>query len=243
MAADRHRGPEPLLVVERVSAGYGAGDVLHGVDLVVDDGGVVALLGPNGAGKSTLLRTIAGFVRPSAGSIRLAGLPVDGHDPSTIARCGVYLVPERRAVFPNLTVADNLRLATAAPERRWHEDLQQALELFPRLVERRDQLARTMSGGEQQMLALARAFAARPRLLLLDEPSLGLAPKVVDEVFEAIRRFMAERISVVLVEQYVERALALADEVTIVRNGQVDWAGPAAAVDLEQVAEGYLGAG
>jgi branched-chain amino acid transport system ATP-binding protein len=240
MAADRS---EPLLVVERVAAGYGAGDVLHGVDLAVHDGGVVALLGPNGAGKSTLLRTIAGFVRPRAGSIRLAGLPIDGHEPSTIARCGLYLVPERRAVFPNLSVADNLRLATAAPERRWADDLQEALELFPRLVERRDQLARTMSGGEQQMLALARAFAARPRLLLLDEPSLGLAPKVVDEVFAAIRRFMAERIAVVLVEQYVERALDLADEVTVLRGGQVAWAGPAAAVDLDLVAEGYLGAG
>ena len=236
-------GPDPLLAVERVSAGYDAGDVLHGVDLVVHDGGVVALLGPNGAGKSTLLRTIAGFVRPRSGSIRLAGLPIDGHDASTIARCGVYLVPERRAVFPNLTVADNLRLSTAAPERRWADDLQEALELFPRLVERRDQLARTMSGGEQQMLALARAFAARPRLLLLDEPSLGLAPKVVDEVFAAIGRFIEARIAVVLVEQYVERALAVADEVSIVRHGHVEWAGPAAAVDLDLVAEGYLGAG
>jgi branched-chain amino acid transport system ATP-binding protein len=234
---------EPLLAVDGVRAGYDHdGDVLHGVDLVVHDGGVVALLGPNGAGKSTLLRTIAGFVRPRAGSVRLDGLPIDGHDPAVIARCGLYLVPERRAVFPNLTVADNLRLSTAAPEKRWHDDLQAALELFPRLVERKDQLARTMSGGEQQMLALARAFAAKPRLLLLDEPSLGLAPKVVDEVFEAIRRFMAEHIAVVLVEQYVERALEVADEVAVLRHGEVAWAGPAAAVDLDLIAEGYLGA-
>jgi branched-chain amino acid transport system ATP-binding protein len=232
---------EPLLVVDGVRAGYGAdGDVLHGVDLTVHDGGVVALLGPNGAGKSTLLRTIAGFVRPRAGSLRLSGLPIDGHDPAVIARCGLYLVPERRAVFPNLTVADNLRLATAAPEKRWHDDLQAALELFPRLVERRDQLARTMSGGEQQMLALARAFAARPRLLLLDEPSLGLAPKVVDEVFAAIRRFMEERIAVVVVEQYVQRALEVADDVVVLRHGAVDWAGAAAAVDVDVMAEQYL---
>ena len=234
---------EPLLVVDGVRAGYGAdGDVLHGVDLTVHDGGVVALLGPNGAGKSTLLRTIAGFLPPRGGSVRLEGLAIDGHDPAVIARCGLYLVPERRAVFPNLTVADNLRLSTAAPEARWHDDLQAALELFPRLVERKDQLARTMSGGEQQMLALARAFAAKPRLLLLDEPSLGLAPKVVDEVFEAIRRFMAEHIAVVLVEQYVERALEVADEVAVLRHGEVAWAGPAAAVDLDLIAEGYLGA-
>jgi len=233
----------PLLAVEGIRAGYDGGDVLHGVSLTLHDGGVVALLGPNGAGKSTLLRTIAGFVRPRAGSIRLEGLPLDGHDPSTIARCGLYLVPERRAVFPNLTVADNLRLATAAPERRWTDDLQSALELFPRLVERRTQVARTLSGGEQQMLALARAFAARPRLLLLDEPSLGLAPKVVDEVFAAIGRFMAERIAVILVEQYVERALALADDVVVLRHGEVTWSGAAAGVDLDRLAEGYLGAG
>ncbi len=236
-------GDEPLLVVDGVRAGYGDGDVLHGVDLVVHDGGVVALLGPNGAGKSTLLRTIAGFTTPRAGSIRLEGQAIDGHDPATIARCGLYLVPERRAIFPNLTVADNLRLATAAPERRWHDDLQAALELFPRLTERRRQVAGTLSGGEQQMLALARAFAARPRLLLLDEPSLGLAPKVVDEVFLAIRRFMEERIAVVLVEQYVERALEVADDVVVLGHGAVTWSGPAAAADLDALAAGYLGAG
>ena len=238
-------GPDaPLLAVEGVRAGYGAdGDVLHGVDLTVHDGGVVALLGPNGAGKSTMLRTIAGFLRPRACSVRLAGAAIDGHDPAVIARCGVYLVPERRAVFPNLTVADNLRLATAAPERSWHDDLQAALELFPRLVERRDQLARTMSGGEQQMLALARAFAAKPRLLLLDEPSLGLAPLVVDEVFAAIRRFMAERIAVICVEQYVQRVLELADDVVVLRHGSIDWSGAAAAIDVDALAARYLGQG
>jgi branched-chain amino acid transport system ATP-binding protein len=233
---------EPLLVVEGVRAGYGDdGDVLHGVDLVAHVGGVVALLGPNGAGKSTLLRTIAGFVVPRSGSVRLHGAPLDGHDPATIARCGLYLVPERRAVFPNLTVGDNLRLSTAAPERRWHDDLQAALELFPRLVERRNQVAGTLSGGEQQMLALARAFAARPRLLLLDEPSLGLAPKVVDEVFAAIRRFMEERIAVVLVEQYVERALEVADDVVVLGHGSVTWSGAAAAADVDALAARYLG--
>ncbi|MDQ2650136.1 MAG: ABC transporter ATP-binding protein [Actinomycetota bacterium] len=233
-----------LLEIAGLRVGYGDdGDVLHGVDLALhhaDRGRLLALLGPNGAGKSTLLRTVAGFLRPRAGTVRLEGLPIDGHDPSTIARCGVYLVPERRAVFPNLSVADNLRLATAAPERRWHDDLQAALELFPRLVERRSQLAGTMSGGEQQMLALARAFAARPRLLLLDEPSLGLAPKVVDEVFRVIDRFLAEGIAVVLVEQYVERALQVADDVVVLRHGTVDWSGPAEEANVEQLAERYL---
>jgi len=236
------RGEDPLLVVEGLRAGYDAdGDVLHGVDLTVHDGGVLALLGPNGAGKSTLLRTIAGLVAPRAGAVRLRGKPLDGHDPATIARCGLYLVPERRAVFPNLTVADNLRLATAAPERQWTDDLQAALDLFPRLTERRGQVAGTLSGGEQQMLALARAFAARPLLLLLDEPSLGLAPKVVDEVFETIRRFMAERIAVILVEQYVERALEVADDVVVLGHGAVSWSGPAAAADVDALAARYLG--
>jgi branched-chain amino acid transport system ATP-binding protein len=232
-----------LLEVRGLRAGYGdEGDVLHGVDLAVPEGGVLALLGPNGAGKSTLLRVIAGFVPPRTGSVRLADHPIDGYDPAVIARCGVYLVPERRAVFPNLTVADNLRLATAAPERAWHDDLEAALEVFPRLRERTGQVAGTMSGGEQRMLALARAFAARPRLLLLDEPSLGLAPKVVEEVFEVIGRFLAEQITVVLVEQYVERAVAIADRVAVLRHGVVDWAGPADAADIEELAEHYLGA-
>jgi branched-chain amino acid transport system ATP-binding protein len=236
------RDDEPLLVVEGVRAGYDAdGDVLHRVDLVVRDGSVLALLGPNGAGKSTLLRTIAGFAVPRAGSVRLRGQALDGHDPATIARCGLYLVPERRAVFPNLTVADNLRLSTAAPERQWTDDLQSALELFPRLAERRGQVAGTLSGGEQQMLALARAFAARPLLLLLDEPSLGLAPTVVDAVFAAIRRFIAERITVVLVEQYVERALEVADDVVVLDHGEVAWAGPAADADVDTLAARYLG--
>ena len=236
------RDDPPLLVVEGLRAGYGAdGDVLHGVDLAVPEGAVLALLGPNGAGKSTLLRTIAGFLVPRAGAVRLRGHPVDGHDPATIARCGMYLVPERRAVFPNLTVADNLRLSTAAPERQWTDDLQAALELFPRLVERRGQVAGTLSGGEQQMLALARAFAARPVLLLLDEPSLGLAPTVVDAVFAAIRRFMAEEIAVILVEQYVERALEVADAVVVLGHGEVTWAGPAADADVDALAARYLG--
>jgi branched-chain amino acid transport system ATP-binding protein len=236
------RGEVPLLEVDGVRAGYDDdGDVLHGIDLAVLDGGVLALLGPNGAGKSTLLRTIAGFLRPRSGTVLLDGHPIDGHDPATIARCGVYLVPERQAVFPTLSVADNLRLATAAPERSWRDHLVEALELFPRLVERRDQLAGTLSGGEQRMLALARAFAARPRLLLLDEPSLGLAPKIVDEVFEAIARFLAQHIAVVLVEQYVERALELADDAVVLRHGSIDWSGPAASIDLDLLAAEYLG--
>jgi branched-chain amino acid transport system ATP-binding protein len=231
-----------MLQVRGLRAGHGQGDVLHGIDLDVEEGNLLVLLGPNGAGKSTTLAAVAGFVRPTAGSIRLCDRRIDGHEPEELARCGVYLVREGRAVFPNLTVADNLRLATAAPERAWRADLDAALELFPRLGERRNQVAGTMSGGEQQMLALARAFAARPRLLLLDEPSLGLAPRVVEQVFAAVDRFRAQRTTVVLVEQYVQRALAVADDVMVLQKGAVAWRGPAAAVDVEALAARYLGA-
>jgi branched-chain amino acid transport system ATP-binding protein len=156
--------------------------------------------------------------------------------------CGVYLVPEGRAVFPSLTVRDNLRLATARPEKQWGPVLDEALALFPRLAERAHQMAGTLSGGEQQMLALARAFIARPVLLLLDEPSLGLAPRVIDEVFDVVGRFRAEGISVVLVEQYVDRALAVADRVAVMTNGVIVFSGAAGDVDRTSLAERYLAA-
>ncbi|HET7654985.1 MAG TPA: ABC transporter ATP-binding protein [Acidimicrobiales bacterium] len=233
--------PDALLDVRGVRGGYGAGDVLHGVDLALAGGEVVALLGPNGAGKSTLLRTIAGFLRPTGGTVSLLGRRIDGRDPAELARCGMYLVPERRGVFPNLSVADNLRLATAAPERAFTGARAAASELFPRLTERAAQLAGTLSGGEQQMLALARAFSARPLVLLLDEPSLGLAPRVVDEVFATIRRFREEGISIVLVEQYVTRALDVADHAVVLQKGRVVWHGPAADADVHALAHEYLG--
>jgi branched-chain amino acid transport system ATP-binding protein len=234
-------GPVPLLDVRSLRAGYGQGDVLHGIDLAVGEGDLVALLGPNGAGKSTTLRAIAGFVAPSAGSVWLAGLRADGHGPAELSRCGLFLLQDRRSVFPNLTVADNLRLATAAPERRWRSARDETLDLFPKLRDRLGQVARTMSGGEQQMLALARAFAARPRLLLLDEPSLGLAPQIVDQVFAAIRRFREEGITVLLVEQYVQRALEVADHVAVLQKGTVVWRGEALDTDVDALADRYLG--
>jgi branched-chain amino acid transport system ATP-binding protein len=232
---------EPRLVLEGVRAGYGQGDVLHGIDLAVDAGEVLAVLGPNGAGKSTLLKVVAGLVRPSAGRVRLSGTDVLGAPPSELARCGLYWLPEGRAVFPSLTVAENLRLASARPERGadGHDG---AYAAFPRLAERRDQAAGTLSGGEQRMLALARAFLAEPLVLLLDEPSLGLAPKVVDEVFAGIARFRDEGTAVVLVEQYVHRSLALADRALVLDRGTVAFAGATADLDADEVGERYLGA-
>ncbi len=227
-----------LLEVDGIRAGYGQGDVLHGVDLAVDAGQVVAVLGPNGAGKSTLLKVIAGFLRPEAGAVRLEGADVLGAPPSELARCGLYWLPEGRAVFPSLTVTENLRLASGRPEG---ETFDAAFEAFPRLDERRSQAAGTMSGGEQRMLALARAFLAQPLVLLLDEPSLGLAPKVVDEVFVGIERFRDGGTAVVLVEQYVHRSLALADHALVLERGRVGFTGPTTSLDADEVGARYLG--
>ena len=231
----------PLLRARGVRVGYGSGDVLHGVDLHVDEGELVAMLGPNGAGKSTFLAVLAGFLRPRTGDVELWGRSTVGHGPAELSRCGIYHVPEGRAVFPNLSVADNIRMATARPERQWADALSATLELFPRLAERSGQRAGTLSGGEQQMLALARAFAARPVVLLLDEPSLGLAPRIVDDVFATIERFRHSGIAVVLVEQYVHRALALADRVLVMAKGTVRFHGPAEAVDVDALVHDYLG--
>jgi branched-chain amino acid transport system ATP-binding protein len=231
----------PLLAVRGLRAGYGGGAVLHGIDLDLAPGALVAVLGANGAGKSTLLKAIAGQLPLLGGSVALEGTDLARCSAEVVARCGIYLVPEGRAVFPTLTVAENLRLASAAPEGVLGPRIDAVLEVFPRLAERRAQVAGTLSGGEQRMLALARALVSDPRVLLLDEPSLGLAPRVVDEVFAAIARFRAVGTSVVLVEQYAHRALAVADQAVVMASGRVAWSGPAAAVDEADLVARYLG--
>ena len=229
------------LAVRGLRAGYGQGEVLRGVDLDLERGALMAVLGPNGAGKSTLLKTMAGHVRPHRGAVLVEGVDLAGAPAELIARCGLYLLPEGRAVFPTLTVAENLRLSSGAPESVLSERIDVALDLFPRLAERRTQVAGTLSGGEQRMLALGRALVADPRVLLLDEPSLGLAPKVVDEVFQAVDRFRSLGTSVVLVEQYVHRALAVADTAVVLASGRVAWSGPAGDLDEADLAARYLG--
>jgi branched-chain amino acid transport system ATP-binding protein len=231
-----------MLEVRGLRAGYGGEPVLHDVDLSVARGSILVLLGPNGTGKSTTLKAIAGTVTPMAGSIRLDGVELAGHRPADIARCGLYLLPEGRALFRSLSVAENLRLASARPEREEADDVERALARFPRLRERWQQQAGTLSGGEQQMVALARAMVAEPRVLLLDEPSLGLAPVVIDEVFAAVAAFAAEGAAVLLVEQYASRALAVADEAAVLRQGRVVAAGPAASMNAGELADLYLGA-
>ena len=229
-----------MLELRDVCAGYGTGKVLQHVDLVVPDGAVVALLGPNGAGKTTLLRVASGLLRPSSGHVVFDGVDVTEATPFQLARSGLCHVPEGRGVFPTLSVADNLRLQ-ASPEvdRR---AVQLAAAVFPRLEERRGQLAGTLSGGEQQMLALARAYVSDPTTVLLDEISMGLAPKVVDEIFGYLRRLAAEGLSLLVVEQYVARALELADYVYILNRGRICFAGEPAEVGDETVLESYLGA-
>jgi branched-chain amino acid transport system ATP-binding protein len=229
-----------MLELRNICAGYGSGRVLENVNLSVPDGAVVALLGPNGAGKTTLLKVMSGLLRPTSGRVLLDGADVTGASPFELARAGVCHVPEGRGIFPTLSVADNLRLQAPRSVDRRAIDL--AAAVFPRLEQRRNQLAGTMSGGEQQMLALSRAYVADPATVLLDEVSMGLAPLIVDEIFSYLRRLASEGISLLVVEQYVARALELADYVYILNRGRIRFAGEPAEVGDQTVLESYLGA-
>ena len=230
-----------MLALRSVTAGYGATTVLRDVDLVVPDARVVALLGPNGAGKTTLLRVASGLLRPTAGSVQLDGTDTAGLRPSGLAARGVCHVPEGRGIFPGLTVADNLRLFV--PPRQEDEGVARAVEAFPRLGERLNQLAGTMSGGEQQMLALARAYAQQPRVVLLDEVSMGLAPKIVDEIFEFLARLAAAGTALLLVEQFVTKALPIADYVCVLNRGRLTFAGEPGELDGRDLFATYVGTG
>jgi branched-chain amino acid transport system ATP-binding protein len=232
----------PVLAVEGLDVRYGEARAVFGVDLEVAAGQVVAVLGPNGAGKTSLAAAITGRVAPAAGMVRISGVDVTEMSAAQISRLGVAYVPEERAIFPHLSVFDNLRvlLRYAVPRGERAAAVDRALELFPVLAERRRQQAGTLSGGEQQMLSLARVLAAPPKLLVADEMSLGLAPRLVDLVFDSLRTARDEGVSILLIEQYVERALALAGEAVILRRGRVGWRGPASEAHGELVA-GYLG--
>jgi branched-chain amino acid transport system ATP-binding protein len=229
-----------VLGIESLSAGYGRTTVLRDVTLAVRPGSVAALLGPNGAGKTTLLRVAAGLLRPAAGTIQLNGTDVTKRRASERSRGGLCLIPEGRGIFPNLTVRENLVLQV--PRGRKDDALDDALEAFPVLKERLGQVAGTMSGGQQQMLALSRSYLASPAVVLLDEVSMGLAPKVIDDIFEALRRLAAKGVALLLVEQYVHRALAMADVVYLLNRGRVTFSGPPSKLDEAELMRGYLGA-
>ena len=222
----RRRGRPPLLEVRGLDFGYGKLQVLHGVDLEVGEGELVALLGVNGAGKSTVLRAISGLGAPTAGSIRFAGEDITYLDAEARVRRGITQVPGGRAVFGPLTVIDNLRSYAYSLDRRSVDPaIDQALTAFPRLEERRNQAAATLSGGEQQMLAMAKALMLRPRLLLIDELSLGLAPIIVSQLLDSVRQINADGTAVVLVEQSVNIALNVADHAFFMERGAVQFDG------------------
>jgi branched-chain amino acid transport system ATP-binding protein len=233
-----------LLDVADLFAGYGAENVLRGVNFCVERGGITAILGANGAGKTTLLRAVSGMLR-RRGSIRLDGEPIERIATEDIARLGVAHVPDGRGTFLDLTTEENLRIGayTRKDRRTVAQDLERMFSYFPRLKERRRQQAGTLSGGEQQMLAVSRALMLRPRLLLLDEPSFGLAPLVVQDIFRIMRGINAdEGVSVLLVEQNAELALELADRAYVLETGQVVISGTAAEVrSNESVRRAYLG--
>ncbi len=228
------------LQVRGLSVRYGALEVLHDVALDVGAGEIVAVIGPNGAGKTSLLKTIAGVLRPAAGTIVFDGRGIGGLPPWTVVRHGLALVPEGRRIFADQTVRDNLVLGAVS---RGHLDrLDDVLARFPALGERLDGLAGTLSGGQQQMLAIARGLMAAPRLLMLDEPSLGLAPRLVSEVFAAVRGLRAAGVGVLLVEQLATAALAIADRAYVLERGRVAAAGPAATLAADpRVVAIYLG--
>jgi branched-chain amino acid transport system ATP-binding protein len=228
-----------MLELDGISAGYGDTPVLRDVHLSVPAGAVVALLGANGAGKTTLLRVASGLLVPTAGHVRLDEQVVTGQAPAALAARGLCHVPEGRGVFPNLTVRENLVLFAVPGDEE--AGIDRAVTAFPRLGERLDQLAGTMSGGEQQMLALARAYVRQARIVLLDEVSMGLAPRVVDEIFLFLTRLASDGVALLLVEQFVTKALAVARYVSILKRGQIVFAGEPAELQDEDVFARYLG--
>ena len=237
------------LTVADLSAGYGPAPVLHDISLEIQAGEIVTIVGANGAGKTTLLKTLSGVLRPSRGRIALDGENIAGRASYWVARRGVILVPEGRGIFGDQTVRDNLLLGSLARHEARDassvgRDMERALALFPALRERLDGLAGGLSGGQQQMLALARGLMARPRVLLLDEPSLGLSPLFVRQIFDVIGRLRAEGITILLVEQMAAQALALADRAYVLEGGRITLEGPAASVREDPaVIQAYLGRG
>ena len=233
-----------LLEVDRLDVHYGGIHALKGVSFAVDEGQVVTLIGANGAGKTTTLRAISGLIRPSAGSVKFAGKPITGMPAHEIVALGLAHVPEGRGIFANLTVDENLQIGAFLRHDTGGiaKDRKRALELFPRLEERLCQSAGTLSGGEQQMLAIARALLARPKLLLLDEPSLGLAPQIVQLIFKIVKTIVAEGTTILLVEQNAHMALGVATTAHVLEVGSLVTSGPAAELARDdKIRKAYLG--
>ncbi|WP_436796043.1 ABC transporter ATP-binding protein [Actinospongicola halichondriae] len=229
-----------LLELKGVRAAYGRIEVLHGVDLVVPEGSVVALLGPNGGGKTTTLKVASGQMPATAGCVHLAGRHINGASPDALARLGVCTIPEGRGVFPNLTVKENLRMVTYSGAPLADVEAR-AYETFPRLGERRTQLAGTMSGGEQQMLAMARGMATDPKLLFLDELSMGLAPLIVEELYSIVADIAKTGVSILVIEQFARTVLGVADYAAIMLHGAIAAVGEPADI-VDELEAAYMGA-
>jgi branched-chain amino acid transport system ATP-binding protein len=233
----------PLLDVRALHAGYGAVEVLRGIDLQVGEGEAVALLGSNGAGKSTLNNVVSGIFPPWSGQVSFDGADLTGAHYRSVVKAGLIQVPEGRRIFPNLTVLENLELGafTRARERR-QQNIERAFAIFPRLRDRTAQVAGTLSGGEQQMLAIGRGLMAEPRLLILDEPSLGLSPLLVEELFTLIRQLRDGGLSVLLVEQNVGQSLEVVDRAYVLENGSIRFSGvPSQLLGSDELRRAYLG--
>jgi len=231
--------PPPVLELRDVWAGYGETTVLRGVDITVPRSSVVAVLGPNGAGKSTLLRAASGLIKVRRGELRVDGDNVTGASPSDLVKRGLCHIPDPRGIFRSLTVEENLTLQ--APRGTAKESIAKAVDVFPRLGERLSQRAGTMSGGEQQMLAVARAYLQDPTVVLLDEVSTGLAPVIVEEIFVFLEKIAAAGTALLLVEQFVHRALALAEQVYVLDRGVIRLTGRASELTEEQIFHSYAG--
>jgi branched-chain amino acid transport system ATP-binding protein len=242
--APEHEGDGPVLEIDQICASYGSYRALFGVTFSVPESGIVALLGSNGAGKSTVARVVSGLVAASSGSVKFAGNDITGLPAFKIARLGMVHVPEGRGIFSSLSVEENMLLSfrQRLPRKSVPEALERAYTSFPVLSERRNQVAGTLSGGQQRILALARVLASPPRLLIVDELSLGLAPAIIDSVYEALVAIRSTGCALLVVEQQVDRALAIADSAVLLSRGLVAWAGPPneAAEAMEKVLGGRL---
>ena len=231
-----------LLRIEDLRVNYGGIEAVKGINISVEEGQIVTLIGSNGAGKSTTLRTISGLVKPRSGKLTFAGTDITGMDPTNVVKQGITMSPEGRRIFADMTVKENLRIGGYLRKDDLSDDIEMVFDLFPRLREREWQLGGTLSGGEQQMLAVGRALMAKPRLMMLDEPSLGLAPLVVKDIFDIIQKINAQGVTILLIEQNANMALRIAHKAYVLETGNITMEGPGQELLAdERIKEAYLG--
>ena len=231
-----------MFEIKNLIVNYGGIEAVKDISFKVEDGSIVTLIGANGAGKSTTLRTISGLVKPRSGSITFNGEDITGKDPTSVVSRGITMVPEGRKIFPDLTVLENLRIGAYLRKDSLDDDIEWVYSLFPRLKERNWQYGGTLSGGEQQMLAVGRALMSRPKLMMMDEPSLGLAPLIVKDIFSIIRKINEEGVTILLVEQNANMALQVADMAYVMETGRITLSGPGRELMAnEEIKKAYLG--